>query len=123
MMIDARFERSDQDMRIKVTKHAIERYRERLCDYSSSNEQIIKVLSEIACKGRGIATRPSAYGQCMEIKCKGISIVLALNGDNAAILTCLGDNAYRKWVKHQSLPGFIRGRILFPGPDLCAKEN
>lgn len=102
-------------MEINVTKHAVKRYRERLFDYTSSKQKISSLLIEIACKGQKVYSRPSTQGSCFEIKYRGISIVLVKNQTDAVIITCLGDDSYRKWVKHQDDNMKIAGRVLYLG--------
>ncbi|OPX94700.1 MAG: hypothetical protein A4E53_00022 [Pelotomaculum sp. PtaB.Bin104] len=104
-------------MDIHVSKHAIKRYRERLFDFRSSDEIIEKLLRDIAFRGRRIESRPAASGKCYEVIRRGISIVLVIDDEsNATILTCLGNEYYRKWLKHQDMLR-IPGRILFSQAD------
>lgn len=100
-------------MYINVTKHAVKRYRERLFDYKSSEEKIKDLLKEVASKGKQIDWRPSTWGNCIEVKYRGISIVLVNDRDRKTIITCLGELGYRKWVKRQDHIR-IKGRILYP---------
>lgn len=102
-------------MELHVTRHAIMRYRERLCDYSSTDKYIVEVLQRIASKGIGIVVKPGIGEKCFEVGFKGISIVLVINGKHATVLTCLGDATYRKWIKQQSNRNYIGGRVRFPG--------
>ena len=105
-------------MDTNVTKHAIRRYRERLFDYKSSNEKIQKTLVEIASHGKRIHLRPDSLGRCYEVDYKGISIVLVFDNEHSAtVVTCLGSDKYRKWVKHQDIRK-IPGRILYLEPFL-----
>ncbi len=90
-------------MEICVTKHSIQRYRERLFDYSSSDEKIGQFLRKIALQGKLVCLRPNNWNNCFELKHKGISIVLLTSKDKAVVLTCLGDSRYRKWVKRSTL--------------------
>lgn len=89
-----------------VTKHAVKRYRERLVDYSASDQAIINRLKEIAARGEHICWRPSDWNNCVEVKYKGISIVMLVTEEKLVVLTCLGTERYRKWLKHQD--GFTR---------------
>lgn len=96
-----------------VTKHAIQRYRERLFDFKSSDEVIKNILKKIACRGKRVDLRPATFGSCYEVIYKEVSIVLVIEDQsNAAIITCLGNAHYRKWVKHQDMLK-IPGRILY----------
>jgi len=96
-----------------VTQHAINRYRERLFDYTSSPEQIGAKLKEIAHKGKRVSSRPDTSGHCFEVVYRGVAIVLVIHGKRATVLTCLGETAYRKWMKQQD-PLTVFGRILYP---------
>lgn len=96
-------------MEIRVSKHAIKRYRERLFDFTSSTDRIRSILNEIALRGRRVASKPSGTNDCWEVMYKGISIVLAQREDQCIVITCLGEPAYRKWIKHQE-QNVINGR-------------
>jgi hypothetical protein len=100
-------------MNIKVTKHAIRRYRERLFDFSSSNEQVAKILQNISTMGKMIQPKPNFAENCFEIKYKGISIVIIEELDTRVIITCLGEDSYRKWIKTEGVRLKISQRILF----------
>ncbi len=98
-------------MDIRVSKHAIKRYRERLFDYSSPADKIRKILKEIALQGKRVASKPAAStDDCFEVTYKGISIVLAQKEDQCIVITCLGEPAYRKWIKNQE-QNVIYGRL------------
>lgn len=101
-------------MNINVTKHAVKRYRQRLFDYTSAEEKIIKTLKEIVKNGRKISQRPSSVGVCVEIYYRGISVVLLHTSNEGIIITCLGDKSYRKWIKHQDRNIRLAGRVLYP---------
>lgn len=88
-------------MTVLVTKHAVKRYRERLFDYSSSDERIKQLLMEISTKGKMICVRPDSQHNCFEVKYRGIFVVLLEKEDGFVVITCLGDTKYRKWVKHK----------------------
>jgi hypothetical protein len=62
-------------MDIFVTRHAIERYRQRLFDFKASDESISEILREIALKGKAISIRRDNSNNCLEKKYKGVSIV------------------------------------------------
>jgi len=101
-------------MDILVTKHAIRRYRERLFDYSSSDKQIENLLVKVAKEGKQVGARPGSSGDCFEVKHNDLSIVLAIDTQHSAVLTCLGNSGYRKWVKNQDKYDRLLGRILYP---------
>lgn len=100
-------------MLIKVTKHAIKRYRERLFDYSSSDREIISKLKLIAKRGRLIALKPNDMDNCIEIKYEGISIVAVQQQHELVIITCLGQDNYRKWIKSKGLCTHVSQRLRF----------
>jgi len=87
-------------MKIIVTNHAINRYRERMFDYNSPVERVINILEEIVQKGKPVCNKPNTKDNCYEIKYRGISVVQIAEGDRIFVITCLGDHCYRKWVKH-----------------------
>jgi hypothetical protein len=88
-------------MTVLVTKHAVKRYRERLFDYSSSDERIKQLLAEISAKGKMNCVRPDSQHNCFEVEYRGISVVLLDKEDRLVVITCLGDCKYRKWIKHK----------------------
>lgn len=99
-------------MEVYVTKHAIQRYRQRLFDFTSSSSSIETILKEIAQKGKATKFRISSWDNCLEVKYKGISIVTVNDLRRIVVVTCLGDICYRKWIKCQD--HYIRGRVLHP---------
>ncbi|OPX84815.1 MAG: hypothetical protein A4E53_03707 [Pelotomaculum sp. PtaB.Bin104] len=104
-------------MRVDVSKHAINRYRERLFDFKSSDEIIENLLREIASRGKRVKARPVTLGDCYEVTHKGVSIVLVIDDESkATILTCLGNAYYRKWVKRQNM-------LRIPGRTLHLETN
>lgn len=86
-------------MDVFVTRHAIERYRQRLFDFKASDEAISEILKEIALKGKDIGIRRDHRNNCLEKKYKGVSIVSMHNQTKIVVLTCLGETSYRNWVK------------------------
>lgn len=96
---------------ISISKHAIKRYRQRLFNYRSTDEEIKQLLNEIVRKGKRTFLRPSSFGTCIEVEYKGLSIVLLTDKDHSVVITCLGDKTYRKWVKTKETLK-LRGRIL-----------
>ncbi|MEN6390839.1 MAG: hypothetical protein ABFD04_10515 [Syntrophomonas sp.] len=88
-------------MAVLVTKHAIQRYRERLFDYNSSSERIGQLLKEIVAKGQPVCLRPNTHDNCFEIKYRGISVVLLKKREDVIVVTCLGDSKYRNWIKQK----------------------
>lgn len=101
-------------MVVQVTRHAIKRYRERMFDYSSSEESIKVVLIQAALQGKRVQMRPSAWGKCVETKYNGFSVVLNYHDDQITVVTCLGGKCYRKWIKSQDSYSRVRGRVLHP---------
>lgn len=97
-------------MDIRVSKHAIKRYRERLFDFTSPTEKIGRILKEIALQGKRVASKPASDEDCFEVTYKGISIVLAQKEDQWIVITCLGEASYRKWIKHQE-QNVVYGRV------------
>lgn len=101
-------------MKIKVTKHAIERYRERTFNQYLNDQEVERILRDIASSGKQVRSRFIGSGNCMEVMGKGIFIVLVHEGNLATVITCLGDEKYRRWVKSQD--SFLRlpGRLIYP---------
>jgi len=100
-------------MDIYVTTHAVKRYRERMFDYISSDEKIANLLKNAAQRGKQVYVRPSNRGYCIELKYKGISVVVVHECARATVITCLGDSIYRNWVKKKENQN-IYGRLLYP---------
>lgn len=101
-------------MVLHVTKHAIIRYRERTCDYSSTDKVIVGMLKRIVSKGYGAVVKSGVCEKYLEVGYKDISIVLVINGNHATVLTCLGNDRYRKWIKQQSHRNYLGGRVHLP---------
>ncbi len=100
-------------MFIKVSKHAIERYRERLFDYYSTDGEIKHRLIGIVKRGKVICFKPHDLGDCMEIKHKGLSVVVVRHGEESVIITCLGEDRYRSWIKSKGSYPFTSRRLLY----------
>jgi len=98
-------------MNINVTNHAVKRYRERLFDYTSSDESIVALLKKIAVKGTPIRFRPVSCGNCTEVEYRNITVVVVHQDKHVTVLTCLGETAYRKWIKNQDGYKKIGGRV------------
>lgn len=99
-------------MEIKVTKHAIKRYRERLFDYSSSDDTIIDIMKGIARNGTIVRSRLHNSDSCWEIVHKGVYIVAVKGPNSQIVITCLGDASYRKWLKTIGMPNTLSKRLL-----------
>lgn len=100
-------------MDIHISKHAVNRYRNRLFDYTSSEDDILNILMEIVKRGKRVGWRLSSGRVHMEMKHHGVSIVIMKSKDKIVVITCLGEDVYRKWTKHQS-PNAIAGRFMHP---------
>lgn len=99
-------------MRVEVTQHAIKRYRERLFDQSSPDKVVIRILGDIADKGRIIRHRLDNRNTCLEIKYKGVSIVVVEEPGKRIVITCLGEACYRRWIKTKGMREKSSQRIL-----------
>lgn len=100
-------------MEIIVSKHALSRYRDRLFDYTSSEDDIYNILANIVKKGKQVGLRLSTKRIYIEMKHKGVSIVVTKGKKEIVVVTCLGEDVYRRWAKHQS-PNVIAGRFKHP---------
>lgn len=98
-------------MLVKVTKHAVKRYRERLFDYMATDTEIINRIIGIATKGDLICSKPNQINNCMEIKYKGVSIVVIQDQTDLVVITCLGEANYRRWIKSKGESTFISQRL------------
>lgn len=101
-------------MDIIVTTHAVERYRERLFDYKSSDERIVKTLEEAARRGKTVAIRPHSDKTCSEVKYHGLAIVQIDQGDIVLVITCLGDERFRKWANTRGNDHRVPQSLLYP---------
>lgn len=95
---------------MKVTKHAIKRYRQRV-QHDVSDELAETMLLEIARKGKVVNKKINAQN-AMELEIyvtyKGVEILIIKNLKEKKyyIITCLGDSQLRKWYKKQKLDVF-----------------
>lgn len=106
-------------MKIFVTNHAIQRYRERLFNFSATDAEISDILKHIAQNGKLICQKPGTLPNCFEIKHRGISIVIIIEGKQTYIITCLGEASYRKWVKTKNEPVRISRRVCYERSHQC----
>lgn len=107
------------NMETIVTNHAVRRYRERLFNYSSTDKEISGILERIARLGKLVRQRPGNLSNCFEISHRGISIVVVVDSKQTCIITCLGEESYRKWVKAKNRPAKISKRIFYEYSRLC----
>ncbi len=100
-------------MEIVVTKHAINRYRQRMFDYITPDKKIDTLLKNVARNGKQVYLRPSSHGHCIEVQYNDISVVILNESTGITVMTCLGDHTYRKWVKNKENQN-IYGRLMYP---------
>lgn len=99
---------------MKVTKHAIDRYKSRISNIS--NEDAKDKLIEIATKGKVVYERLNA-ANIMEVEkiinYKGVEILVIKNLKNRSqyIITCLGGTKFRKWYKKEKMQEFRNRKI------------
>ncbi|HBF76636.1 hypothetical protein [Clostridium tyrobutyricum] len=112
------------DINIRVTDHAIARYKERIDD-SLSDEEIKKELLGIYKSGKKTKLRECVFEKnateyIFENKNAAILVIIkyAIKGKKrkyygGVIVTCLGDSTTRKWYKEQANKTYARaGYIL-----------
>lgn len=83
------------DMEIRITKHCMERFKERTFDLNLTESELIEIIS----RGRIIRTRPgNAYE--LETHIEGRKHYFAIKKEHSTytVLTYLGDADYREWV-------------------------
>lgn len=100
--------KKDFSKEITVTNHALKRYRQRLFDYESSDQRVREILKEIATRGKKMREQPASWDECYEVKYRGITIILLSSNQNHTIVTCLGEDRYRRWVKHHEFLAVFR---------------
>lgn len=83
-------------MEVKVTKHAIEQYQNRMFNEISEHE-INKVLELIAIRGKIIHRNPSKSGRFYTMFYNGLYALVRYCEDEAIVVTFLGDQRYRGW--------------------------
>lgn len=82
-------------MLINVSTHSVEQYRNKMLDFTSSDERIRDILAEIIRKGAKIHNRP----QACEIKYRKLSVVAKIFPNEIVVVTFLGDERYRSWYR------------------------
>ena len=87
------------NLQVKVSKHAVQRYRDRLPYLADTSEaEIREVLKDVVVKGRCLRKRPAKSGKAGEYVYKGLHVVAVTNKDGTTyIVTCYGDTAYKNW--------------------------
>jgi len=80
---------------IIIREHAIEQFRNKMFDFSKSNNDVESILIEVAKKGKKVNNRPGA----LEIQYRDLSIVAKKEGDKTVVITFLGDSRYRAWYR------------------------
>jgi len=101
-------------MEIVVTIHALNRYRERMFDFTSTDEKIINRIKDIVCQGEQVFVRPSAHNNCREIQYRGVSVVIIQERHKIFVITCLGSRHYRKWFKEKNNHKRVCQSFLYP---------
>ncbi len=80
---------------IKVSNHAVERFRQRCFKcYDWPEEKIRKRLETIAQKGKVIKRCP---GNAYEVMFENMVIRTAFSVNKLVVITCLGPRAYQNW--------------------------
>lgn len=94
-------------MRITVSRHAIERCKDRVPWLkSTSDRKIEKTLSRVVTKGKKTRKRPAKAGKAFEYVYNDIHVVGVHSKGNISVVTCYGDSTYRKWLHKQSSKRF-----------------
>lgn len=83
-------------LEIKVTRHAIGRFKKRTRQFDALDEEIEKQVKELIKRARKISRRP---GDAWEVESKGYFFVAQFQGNRVYVITFLGDELYRKWAK------------------------
>ncbi len=82
---------------IKVSDHAVERFKQRCFKcYNWPEEKIRQRLETIARKGKVIKKCP---GNAFEVMFENMIIRTAVNNDKVVVITCLGSKSYRNWYR------------------------
>lgn len=89
-------------MQVAVSKHAIERCRDRvprmMC---ASDTEIEEFLTEVVLRGTRLGRRPSLEGRAYEYEYQGLYVIGVINKGRTTVVTCYGDESYRKWLAAQ----------------------
>jgi|LSQX01.3.fsa_nt_gb hypothetical protein len=83
-------------MEVKVTKHAIQRYRERSGRKATDTKEIVAALKATALQGKMVGY---IIGDAFEIEYQGLHIIAVQKDNVLTILTCLGSSRYRNWSR------------------------
>lgn len=93
------------DIKVKVTYHAVQQYRDRMFA-TIGDEEINKILKTAAIKGKFESLRP---GGAYSMTHNGIKIVVIDEGNKRTVVTCLGNKTYSAWSqKNDILPRYRR---------------
>ena len=93
-------------MQVNVTKHAMDQYRIRMQRYSMPDSEVTGTLKAAAIRGTKERKCP---GDAWEVKYENFVIIVSYQNEQATVITCLGNNAYREWSKRQVV--FPRYRV------------
>lgn len=89
-------------MRVTVSRHAIKRCRDRVPRMADASEvEIKKTLAEVIRKGKRLKKRPTIKGSAHEYVFRGIYAVGVTCGNSTVVVTCYGDDVYRRWLYGQ----------------------
>lgn len=90
------FNLNEKKFEIKITYHAVARFKKRTRQFDASNEEIEKQIKNLTQNARIISRRP---GNAWEVENRGYFFVVQFQGNYAYVITFLGDEIYRKWAK------------------------
>ena len=93
--------------KVVVKNHAIDQFRKKTRNFDMKPNEIENYLMEIAQKGDRKHRRPAKCGIAYEVEYDDVNIVIIESSDAIVVITCLGDNLYRKWSKvHDIAPRY-----------------
>lgn len=95
-------------MEVTITKHAVQRYRDRSGRKVNSENEAIGMLRAAAKYGKRVAYRP---GNAFEVSYQGLHIITVDHESQITVVTCLGSARYRNWSHRKEIvPRYQRRR-------------
>lgn len=90
-------------MKVKVTEHAVERYRQRTMRVDMADNEVTGNLIAAALRGKQVAKRA---GNAWEVEYQKLTVIVIYEKDLIIVVSCLGDKKYRRWIQRQEKPRY-----------------
>jgi hypothetical protein len=105
--IKSQREKERAEMKVVVSRHAVDQYRRKMFEPDITDEEATKILTAIARRGQIVHLRPTKkdprISPVFEFRYRNLFIVAEVTGNVIVVATFLGDQRYRAWAKTKEI--------------------